>query len=151
NCWPSDAVNHCAVTRPIVSALPPGAYGTTILTGFCGQDCAALECGTKMARGALMASAARITKAMRPPRPAQAGTGPAMLPPPAGDGAALGRRGCGRTLRLDLVDLRRRRIGLRRHDFLHRTAPAVGADVDHDAVRVVVLHLVEGVGLARRR
>src|SRR5258708_7909444 len=35
-----DSVSFCATRRPSVSAVPPGAKGTTTRTGFEGQGCA---------------------------------------------------------------------------------------------------------------
>src|SRR5262249_38030363 len=39
NCCPNASPSGCAIRRAMPSLLPPGAKGTRILTGFCGQIC----------------------------------------------------------------------------------------------------------------
>src|SRR5262245_31820774 len=39
NCCPNASPRGCAIRRAMPSLLPPGAKGTMILTGFCGQIC----------------------------------------------------------------------------------------------------------------
>src|SRR5258706_16422097 len=40
NDWPKLSLSLLATMRPSVSAVPPGAKGTTTRTGFAGQPCA---------------------------------------------------------------------------------------------------------------
>src|SRR5262245_3832899 len=42
-CWPQIRDSRSAVMRATVSVGPPGAYGTTIGTGWVGQSCASAE------------------------------------------------------------------------------------------------------------
>src|ERR1700730_4531872 len=39
-CCPNHAGSSFAASRPMKSVPPPAGYGTIILIGFCGQDCA---------------------------------------------------------------------------------------------------------------
>src|SRR5262249_29680642 len=56
NCCPNASPRGCAIRRAMPSLLPPGAKGTRILTGFCGQVCERAE-GLKPAMASTVSAA----------------------------------------------------------------------------------------------
>src|SRR6267143_3457656 len=64
NCWPSDALNCCAINRAMKSVPPPGANGTMIFTGLAGYCCARTGAGASRATAAASAAQHRIASSL---------------------------------------------------------------------------------------